>query len=125
MWSLPHPTGSIVGQGLTDSMDVRKVGFTGSTGVGQTIMKSAALSNVKKVSLELGGKSPLIIFSDCDLDKAVRVVSNRTLLVMRPNAVYVTCIQISKSCFIFIGVWLVTYGTCIVAMSLILWSNSV
>ena len=67
--------GSIVGQGLTDSMDVRKVGFTGSTGVGQTIMKSAALSNVRKVSLELGGKSPLIIFSDCDdLDKAVRVV---------------------------------------------------
>lgn len=55
-------------------MDVRKVGFTGSTGVGQTIMKSAAISNVKKVSLELGGKSPLIIFSDCDLDKAVRLV---------------------------------------------------
>ncbi len=67
-------TGSIVGQGLTDHMDVRKVGFTGSTGVGQTIMKSAAASNVKKVSLELGGKSPLIIFSDCDLDKAVRLV---------------------------------------------------
>ena len=55
-------------------MDVRKVGFTGSTGIGQTIMKSAAVSNVKKVSLELGGKSPLIIFSDCDLDKAVRLV---------------------------------------------------
>ena len=51
------------------------MGFTVSTGVGQTIMKSAALSNVRKVSLELGGKSPLIIFSDCDdLDKAVRVV---------------------------------------------------
>ena len=65
-----------MGQGLTDHMDVRKVGFTGSTGVGQTIMKSAAESNVKKVSLELGGKSPLIIFSDCDLDKAVRLVSH-------------------------------------------------
>ncbi len=63
-------------------MDVRKVGFTGSTGVGQTIMKSAALSNVKKVSLELGGKSPLIIFSDCDLDKAVRVVSSLGLVWM-------------------------------------------
>ena len=36
---------------------------------------SCAVSNVKKVSLELGGKSPLIIFSDCDLDKAVRMVS--------------------------------------------------
>ena len=38
-------------------------------------MFSAALSNLKKVSLELGGKSPLIIFSDCDMDKAVRFVS--------------------------------------------------
>ncbi len=56
-------------------MDVAKIGFTGSTGVGQTIMKSAAMSNVKKVSLELGGKSPLIIFGDCDMDKAVRLVS--------------------------------------------------
>lgn len=72
--------GSIVGQGLTDHMDVRKVGFTGSTGIGQTIMKSAAESNVKKVSLELGGKSPLIIFSDCDLDKAVRLVRESIML---------------------------------------------
>lgn len=37
---------------------------------------SCALSNLKKVSLELGGKSPLIIFSDCDMDKAVRMVSD-------------------------------------------------
>lgn len=42
---------------------------------GQTIMKSCAASNMKKVSLELGGKSPLVIFEDCDLDKAVRNVS--------------------------------------------------
>lgn len=67
--------GRIVGQALTDHMDIRKIGFTGSTGVGKTIMRSAAESNVKKVSLELGGKSPLIIFGDCDLDKAVRLVN--------------------------------------------------
>ncbi|XP_019862722.1 PREDICTED: cytosolic 10-formyltetrahydrofolate dehydrogenase-like, partial [Amphimedon queenslandica] len=64
--------GSIVGQGLCDHMDVRKIGFTGSTEVGKGIMKSCAESNAKRVSLELGGKSPLIIFSDCDLDRAVR-----------------------------------------------------
>merc|ERR1712198_650738 len=46
---------------------------TGSTEVGKQIMHSAAVSNVKKVSLELGGKSPLIIFSDADLEKAVRM----------------------------------------------------
>ncbi|XP_068109179.1 cytosolic 10-formyltetrahydrofolate dehydrogenase [Hyperolius riggenbachi] len=65
--------GSLVGQRLSDHPDVRKIGFTGSTPIGKHIMKSCAVSNVKKVSLELGGKSPLIIFSDCDLDKAVRM----------------------------------------------------
>ncbi|KAL5515301.1 hypothetical protein EMCRGX_G000452 [Ephydatia muelleri] len=64
--------GRLVGQALVDNMDVRKIGFTGSTEVGKQIMKSCAVSNAKKVSLELGGKSPLIIFGDCDLDKAVR-----------------------------------------------------
>uniref|UniRef100_A0A8C4ZGG9 10-formyltetrahydrofolate dehydrogenase n=1 Tax=Gadus morhua TaxID=8049 RepID=A0A8C4ZGG9_GADMO len=65
-------SGSVVGQRLSDHPDVRKLGFTGSTEIGKHIMKSCAVSNVKKVSLELGGKSPLIIFSDCDMDKAVR-----------------------------------------------------
>jgi len=64
-------SGRTVGQRLADHPLVRKIGFTGSTGVGQTIMESAAKSNLKKVSLELGGKSPLIIFADCDMDKAV------------------------------------------------------
>ncbi|XP_023682611.2 cytosolic 10-formyltetrahydrofolate dehydrogenase isoform X1 [Paramormyrops kingsleyae] len=65
--------GSMVGQRLSDHPDVRKLGFTGSTEIGKQIMKSCAVSNVKKVSLELGGKSPLIIFSDCDMDKAIRM----------------------------------------------------
>ena len=56
--------------------DVRKIGFTGSTEVGQGIMQSCATNSLKRVSLELGGKSPLIIFGDCDLDKAVRIVRN-------------------------------------------------
>ncbi|XP_051931050.1 cytosolic 10-formyltetrahydrofolate dehydrogenase [Hippocampus zosterae] len=66
-------SGTLVGQRLSDHPDVRKLGFTGSTEVGKHIMKSCAISNVKKVSLELGGKSPLIIFSDCDMEKAVRM----------------------------------------------------
>uniref|UniRef100_A0A8C6BT86 formyltetrahydrofolate dehydrogenase n=1 Tax=Monodon monoceros TaxID=40151 RepID=A0A8C6BT86_MONMO len=66
-------SGSVVGQRLSDHPDVRKIAFTGSTEVGKRIMKSCALSNVKKVSLELGGKSPLIIFADCDLRKAVQM----------------------------------------------------
>ncbi|XP_072307942.1 cytosolic 10-formyltetrahydrofolate dehydrogenase [Eucyclogobius newberryi] len=66
-------SGALVGQHMSDHPDIRKLGFTGSTEIGKHIMKSCAVSNVKKVSLELGGKSPLIIFSDCDMDKAVRM----------------------------------------------------
>uniref|UniRef100_D3ZTP0 10-formyltetrahydrofolate dehydrogenase n=1 Tax=Rattus norvegicus TaxID=10116 RepID=D3ZTP0_RAT len=66
-------SGGVAGQRLSQHPDIRKLGFTGSTSVGKQIMKSCAVSNLKKVSLELGGKSPLIIFSDCELDKAVRM----------------------------------------------------
>ena len=50
-----------------------QVSFTGSTEVGRLIMEAAARSNLKPVSLELGGKSPLIIFDDADLDMAVEL----------------------------------------------------
>lgn len=63
-------SGSIVGQAIAESDHVDIVSFTGSTGVGRQIMK-AATGNLKKVSLELGGKSPNIIFDDADLETAV------------------------------------------------------
>ena len=52
---------------------VDQVAFTGSTEVGRLVMESAARSNLKSVSLELGGKSPLIIFDDADVDMAVNL----------------------------------------------------
>lgn len=64
--------GGECGQAILDHPDIKKVGFTGSTPTGKLVMQSCALSNVKKCSLELGGKSPLIIFADCDLKRAVR-----------------------------------------------------
>lgn len=60
--------GSLAGDVLTHHMDVDKIGFTGSTAVGKKIMEAAAKSNLKKVSLELGGKSPNVIFADADLN---------------------------------------------------------
>lgn len=62
--------GSTIGNLLASSMDVDMVTFTGSTAVGQSIMRAAA-GNVKKIGLELGGKSPNVIFADADLEGAV------------------------------------------------------
>jgi acyl-CoA reductase-like NAD-dependent aldehyde dehydrogenase len=63
--------GAEVGGALVAHPDVDKVAFTGSTEVGQGVMVSASRT-MKKVTLELGGKSPNIVFADADLDKAVR-----------------------------------------------------
>jgi len=64
--------GNTVGQAISSHMKIEKVAFTGSTLVGRKIMEAAAKSNLKKVTLELGGKSPNIIFDDADLDEAVK-----------------------------------------------------
>ncbi|MDF2804168.1 MAG: aldehyde dehydrogenase [Anaerocolumna sp.] len=63
-------SGALVGQEIAESMDVDMVTFTGSTEVGQEIAR-AAIGNLKKVGLELGGKSPNVIFADADLEGAV------------------------------------------------------
>ncbi|PPR03696.1 hypothetical protein CVT24_007417 [Panaeolus cyanescens] len=63
--------GNTVGAAISSHMKIQKVAFTGSTLVGRKIMEAAAKSNLKTVTLELGGKSPNIIFDDADLDKAV------------------------------------------------------
>jgi aldehyde dehydrogenase (NAD+) len=63
--------GPTAGAAIAHHMDVDKVAFTGSTEVGHLIMGAAAKSNLKRVTLELGGKSPNIIFGDTDLDEAV------------------------------------------------------
>lgn len=64
--------GPKTGEAIARHMDVDKVAFTGSTEVGRKVMKMAAESNLKKVSLELGGKAPNIVFADADIDAAVR-----------------------------------------------------
>jgi len=63
--------GPTAGAAIASHMDVDKVAFTGSTEVGHLIMGAAAKSNLKRVTLELGGKSPNIVFADTDLDEAV------------------------------------------------------
>src|SRR3990172_345428 len=64
--------GEPTGAAMAAHMDIAKIAFTGSTAVGAKIMEAAAKSNLKRVSLELGGKSPNAIFADADLTAAVR-----------------------------------------------------
>jgi betaine-aldehyde dehydrogenase len=61
--------GSIVGQRLLEHPDVAKIGFTGSTEVGRLVMQGAA-GTIKRVTLELGGKSANVVFADADLERA-------------------------------------------------------
>ncbi|KAF7320219.1 Aldehyde dehydrogenase [Mycena kentingensis (nom. inval.)] len=63
--------GQTVGQAISEHMGIEKVAFTGSTLVGRKVMEAAAKSNLKNVTLELGGKSPNIVFDDADLEQAV------------------------------------------------------
>ncbi|HLY60117.1 MAG TPA: aldehyde dehydrogenase family protein [Terriglobia bacterium] len=64
--------GPAAGGALAHHMDVDKIAFTGSTRTGRALLKASGESNLKRLSLELGGKSPNIIFPDADLDRAMK-----------------------------------------------------
>ena len=70
--------GSVVGEAILKHPLVRKVAFTGSTEVGMNVMRLAA-NDIKRVSLELGGKSANLIFADCDFDRAVASAASSAL----------------------------------------------
>lgn len=65
--------GPTAGAALASHMDVDKIAFTGSTETGKVVLELAARSNLKPVTLELGGKSPFIVCEDADVDKAVEL----------------------------------------------------
>jgi betaine-aldehyde dehydrogenase len=79
---VPGP-GATVGSALVEHPDVGKIGFTGSTEVGAAIARQAA-ATIKRVTLELGGKSACVVFADADLEKAGRLA---------PYAVFENCGQ--------------------------------
>lgn len=72
VFNLVTGPGEPTGAAITAHMGIDKVSFTGSTAVGRKIMTAAAQSNLKRVGLELGGKSPNVIFADSDLESAVK-----------------------------------------------------
>ncbi|CAJ2500214.1 Uu.00g030670.m01.CDS01 [Anthostomella pinea] len=86
-------TGKEAGAVLALHLDVDKIAFTGSTGTGRAIMRSAAI-NLKNITLETGGKSPLIVFEDADLDQAVKwshvgIMSNMGQVCTSTSRIYV------------------------------------
>jgi aldehyde dehydrogenase (NAD+) len=64
--------GPVAGQAISEHPLIGKVAFTGSVMVGRKIMAASAASNLKDVTLELGGKSPNIIFDDADMEQALK-----------------------------------------------------
>jgi len=79
------------GEAIAKHMRIRKIGFTGSGRTGLIIKKYAAESNNKRVSLELGGKSPLVVFGDADLERAVPMAA-RSITMLSGQA----CIASSR-----------------------------
>ncbi|EAR93884.1 NAD-dependent aldehyde dehydrogenase family protein (macronuclear) [Tetrahymena thermophila SB210] len=65
--------GHVAGVAITHSKRISKISFTGSSFVGRKILEASSQTNLKKVVLELGGKSPVVVFPDADLDKAAEV----------------------------------------------------
>jgi betaine-aldehyde dehydrogenase len=72
VFNVLNGSGSTVGAWLTEHPGIEKISFTGGTATGKKILASAS-STIKEVTLELGGKSPLIVFADADLDRAADV----------------------------------------------------
>ncbi len=68
-------SGPLTGNAITGHPDIAKVSFTGSTGAGQAIMANVARTGMKPMTLELGGKSPQIVFADADLDLAADAIA--------------------------------------------------
>ncbi len=86
--------GQVSGSVLSHHMDVRALSFTGSTRTGRHIQEAAAKSNLKVIMLELGGKSPAVVFDDADLEKAAEatqqsVQSNSGQVCMANTRIYV------------------------------------
>ena len=78
--------GASAGQAISSHMDIDKVAFTGSSAVGQMIQTEAGKSNGKRVTLELGGKSPLVVFDDADLELAVKTAVS--CLFLKPQSLF-------------------------------------
>ena len=91
-------SGSLVGNALVRHPLIKKVAFTGSTAVGRSIAAAAA-EGLKKVSLELGGSLPMLVFDDCDLEAAAKGAARRSFRNMGQICIAVNRIYVQKGVY--------------------------
>jgi len=96
VFNLINGTGPEVGAALSEHPDIQKVSFTGSTAVGQTIAKAAAGSNLKKVTLELGGKSPVVVFPDANMERLIPGICRAAFFLQGQNCMAGTRLLVHK-----------------------------
>lgn len=89
--------GPIVGQAIAEHEGIDKVAFTGSTVTGKKVAVAAATSNLKRTTLELGGKSPAVVFEDADLEQAAHWVTNGILFNMGQDCAASSRLLVQKS----------------------------
>ncbi|QQK77734.1 aldehyde dehydrogenase family protein [Salicibibacter cibarius] len=90
--------GDVAGEAIITHEDVEKVAFTGSTSVGKNVMKKAA-DDIKGITLELGGKSPSIIFEDAKLDEAIEGAFNGTMYNHGQNCSACTRVYVQRNLY--------------------------
>jgi len=90
--------GSVPGQALTEHPEVSKIAFTGSTEVGKRVMKTAA-GEIKRVSLELGGKAPCIVFPDANVEEAVKACLRGGFFNQGENCTAVTRLMLHEKIY--------------------------
>ncbi|CAM3617120.1 Aldehyde dehydrogenase [Bordetella sputigena] len=79
IFNVVHGSGAVTGEAISRHPGIAKVSFTGSTRTGVAVMKAAAESGVKPVTLELGGKSPQLVFADADLERTAGCIAGSLL----------------------------------------------
>ncbi|MCD2172143.1 aldehyde dehydrogenase family protein [Rhizobium sp. C4] len=89
--------GPTTGNALTGHTDIAKVSFTGSTRAGSAIMENIARTGVKPMTLELGGKSPQLVFADADIDKAAAAIAGSVIFNAGQACVAGTRLIVEKS----------------------------
>jgi aldehyde dehydrogenase (NAD+) len=97
-FNLIHGEGPIVGAALSRHSDVRMISFTGSTRAGIAVTRDAA-ATVKRVTLELGGKSPNLVFADCDLEERVTASVRECFYNTGQSCDAPTRLLVERSCY--------------------------